>query len=660
MEDRRSRRVVLSEADQAFVDYLRTTFSAHATKNKRLTQASLKNILGIHNKYLTRRLFFVIDSDGDGVISFDDFSQTSIGLILGSDDVKLRFVFDLHDENADGKIHKAELERMFKACLTQNRLRVAPSELKAMVLAIFQKGDLKKDGKIDFTEFKALMKKFPQERQQLIQSLSVWFTGRPASRNRPPRRHFGSVIRALFNTLPSFLYRYALVIGYLVLNGWLFYDATVRYSDYNLYVRIARGCGACLNLNGALILFPMMRLFVTWIHQSVFSRFVPADKHVHIHKLIGYAIVLFSLVHGAAHTLNYLTLQTPLMDSLFRSSAGLTGVILTVVLVVMWLCTLSFIRRTGLFEVFWLTHSLYLGWFVVLYLHAPNFWKWATGPVILFVLEHLYRRLKRRHVSVIDKGESLKTGVSVLTIRRPGGFAFRPGDYVFLKIPGISRFEWHPFTISGGTAGDDFFTLHIRASGNWTRALHKLMSLPVTQRRLPVVIDGPYGTPSGRVGRHNHVVLVGAGIGVTPYASVLQSLLVSNKEKPKRVFFYWLNRGQKSFAWFASLLGELEAKKKGKRLSLNVYMTDAKINPTMGLLSVAMALAGKSRKVDLVTGLKTATKFGRPDWYQIFSGISRELGAKAVTVFFCGPYSLGRSVHKAAKRFGFRYREEIF
>ncbi len=38
-------------------------------------------------------------------------------------------------------------------------------------------------------------------------------------------------------------------------------------------------------------------------------------------------------------------------------------------------------------------------------------------------------------------------------------------------------------------------------------------------------IEGPYGTPAHGMARNNHAILVAAGIGVTPFASILQSLL---------------------------------------------------------------------------------------------------------------------------------------
>lgn len=33
-------------------------------------------------------------------------------------------------------------------------------------------------------------------------------------------------------------------------------------------------------------------------------------------------------------------------------------------------------------------------------------------------------------------------------IKRPSHFCFRPGDYVFVNIPAIALYEWHPFTLS--------------------------------------------------------------------------------------------------------------------------------------------------------------------------------------------------------------------
>lgn len=38
--------------------------------------------------------------------------------------------------------------------------------------------------------------------------------------------------------------------------------------------------------------------------------------------------------------------------------------------------------------------------------------------------------------------------VIALQIQRPLNFDFNAGDYIFVKIPEIAHYEWHPFTIS--------------------------------------------------------------------------------------------------------------------------------------------------------------------------------------------------------------------
>lgn len=35
-----------------------------------------------------------------------------------------------------------------------------------------------------------------------------------------------------------------------------------------------------------------------------------------------------------------------------------------------------------------------------------------------------------------------------LKIERPPYFEYNAGDYVYVNIPHVARFEWHPFTIS--------------------------------------------------------------------------------------------------------------------------------------------------------------------------------------------------------------------
>ena len=70
-------------------------------------------------------------------------------------------------------------------------------------------------------------------------------------------------------------------------------------------------------------------------------------------------------------------------------------------------------------------------------------------------------------------GVVLPSKVISLVIRKPPHFSFKPGDYIYINIPNIAFFEWHPFTISSAPEEADFFSLHIRAVGHWTNQLYQ-------------------------------------------------------------------------------------------------------------------------------------------------------------------------------------------
>ena len=81
---------------------------------------------------------------------------------------------------------------------------------------------------------------------------------------------------------------------------------------------------------------------------------------------------------------------------------------------------------------------------------------------------------------------------------------------------------------------------------------------------LPMIrIDGPYGAPAEDVFNSEVAILIGAGIGVTPFASILKHIWYrqrrGNLGALKRVEFIWVCRDAPSFGWFQSLLQEVES-----------------------------------------------------------------------------------------------------
>lgn len=64
-------------------------------------------------------------------------------------------------------------------------------------------------------------------------------------------------------------------------------------------------------------------------------------------------------------------------------------------------------------------------------------------------------------------------------------------------------------------------------------------------------------------------------------------------------------------------------------------------------------------KRDFITGLKTRTNAGRPNWDKVFKQLLDQKKGK-ITVFYCGPPQLGRLLRVKCDQFGFDFRKEVF
>jgi len=205
-----------------------------------------------------------------------------------------------------------------------------------------------------------------------------------------------------------------------------------------------------------------------------------------------------------------------------------------------------------------------------------------------------------------------------------------------------------------------------------------------------VYIDGPYGAPAVDIFEAEHAVLIAAGIGVTPYASILQTIMHKYQQtnikcpncehiwnqgnqdsfKIKKVDFFWINRDQHSFEWFLKLMTQMEDDAReisvGKNndesfLDLHMYMTSAlsKSDVKAVGLQMALELMHEKENKDVITGLKSRTNAGRPNWKEVFADLDANKKGK-ITVFFCGSPILSKVIQNHCNKSGFRFKSEKF
>jgi NADPH oxidase 5 len=233
---------------------------------------------------------------------------------------------------------------------------------------------------------------------------------------------------------------------------------------------------------------------------------------------------------------------------------------------------------------------------------------------------------------------------------------------VFVRIPEIAKREWHPFTLSSAPEVDTL-SIHVRSLGNWTSALRRHVEAN-EQAPLVAYLDGPYGSPSAHIENARFAVLIGAGIGVTPYASILESLVLRAKSGEtvtlEKGHFFWLNKDQFSFEWFTDLLANIETHDTMGLLDIHLCMTAGRTGATALGLEVARSVIHDAGLHDSVTGLRTKTHMGHPDWQEVLTAIRALHAPHPVDVFFCGPRGLGAKIEKICLALRMPFHEEQF
>ncbi|XP_071825640.1 NADPH oxidase 5-like isoform X3 [Apostichopus japonicus] len=821
---------VAIDEEAKWLAWAETQFSTIAGEDRQIDLDEFKRAIGVKESFFAERFFAQFDADGSGYISLDELLDGLHLLTKGDPVDKLRFLFKVYDVDGNGSVDREELGTVLKSCMEESALKLDEHQLEELSSALFEAADTDGSGTISFEELKEELEKNPEVLENLTISAASWL--------KPPIKRQGQK-----SLLPRYLtWRYIhnnsrkllFLLIYFFVNSVLFgtkcYEVRSYTENNNWCLAIARGCGQCLNFNSSFILVLMLRKTLTYIRATKLAEYLPVDQNISFHKLVGYFLAAFSFIHTAAHIGNAIVI-TDSPDKVFEllltnpnatdfglhyvaGTAYLTGWAMVIVLTVMVLCSLPIVRRSGHFQLFYFTHMFYVIFWTLLILHGPRFWYWFTIPGLIFLTEKVSQtkwvKLARYGKTYVEDVELLPSGVTHVIATRPPSFRFKPGDYIFIQIPEIATYEWHPFTISSAPEEQGTIHMHIRSDGNWTTRLyaffekklreqdeehmrihcnnfeeHKIIidkiedqeeadtsKVPnhknafsnhhddehsftplhepensdssymmdadeteplrsiacqtnwdpgATERKSPHIkhhkiqlyIDGPYGTPTRAIFQAEHAVLIGAGIGVTPFASILQSVMhrfkaskrtcpscqhswldsipedlmclkkpihdnrmpvsepdiTTTTDKWKDVFrkvdFIWINRHQKCFEWFVSLLTQLEMEQAETPfenvLELHMYMTSALGKTDMKGIGLQMALdiLHRKGKKDMITGLKTRTQPGRPDWNELFTKIANERKGK-VQVFFCGSPSLSKVIKKACEKFRFHFHKENF
>ena len=414
----------------------------------------------------------------------------------------------------------------------------------------------------------------------------------------------------------------------------------------------------------------------------------------------------------------------------YTQVGGITGHVMLFCMLMMFTTAHVRIRQQS-YETFWYTHHLFVPFLLALYTHATGCfvrdtklpyspfagspfwnhclgyegWRWELWGGGLYLIERIYREIQSRRPTRIHKVIRHPYDALEIQFIKPS-MKYKAGQWLLLNVPSVSTTQWHPFTITS-CPFDPYVSIHVRQVGDWTRALGDALGAGPSQAKefdgldlmgiyeialqngqeMPAIrIDGPYGAPAEDVFDNEIAVLIGTGIGVTPWASILKNIwhLRAGPNPPRRlrrVEFIWVCKDTSSFEWFQNLLSSLEAQSMEAAagsgagpefLRIHTYLTqrlDVDTTANIYLNSVGMDL-------DPLTALSSRTNFGRPDFKKLFSAMRDGIldgsymnglkGEEAnVGVYFCGPNNAARDIRTAAGEVTsndvrFRYWKEHF
>ena len=522
--------------------------------------------------------------------------------------------------------------------------------------------------------------------------------------------------------------------------GWWKQADDVRLAGLNTLtfsVWLSRGAGLVLSVDVLLILLPMCRTIIRFVRPKI--RWLPLDESQWFHRQCAYSILIFTTIHVCAHYVNFFNVERSqirkesAVQIHYTQAGGITGHIMLLCMLFMYTTAHHRIRQQS-FESFWYTHHLFIPFLLAMYTHATGCfvrdtpepfspfagnpfwnhcigyegWRWELIGGGLYLCERLYREIRSRRETEIVKVVRHPYHAMEIQFRKPS-MKYKAGQWLFIQVPSVSSTQWHPFTITS-CPFDPHISIHVRQVGDWTREVGDALGCGPTQAKqydgldpmgmyeialqndmkMPSIkIDGPYGAPAEDVFDNEIAVLIGTGIGVTPWASILKNIwhLRAGPNPPRRlrrVEFIWVCRETSSFEWFQTLLQSLEAQSASvaaatgggpEFLRIHTYLTqkvDADTAANIYLNSVGMEL-------DPLTELNTKTNFGRPDFRRLFGAMRDGLmdmtymtdgGFEAhhktdVGVYICGPSAAARNVRAACKattcdQVRFRFWKEHF
>ncbi|XVF49310.1 hypothetical protein PTKIN_Ptkin04bG0001100 [Pterospermum kingtungense] len=352
------------------------------------------------------------------------------------------------------------------------------------------------------------------------------------------------------------------------------------------YLRVATRFGLLAEACLALLLLPILRGLA--VFRIIGIQF---EASVRYHIWLGTAMICFATFHGAS-TLFIWGISHHIQDQITKwqrtGRIYLAGEITLVTGLVMWITSLPQIRRKR-FEIFYHMHHLYIVFLVFFLFHAGDRHFYMIFPgVFLFGLDKLLRILQSRPQTYLLSARLYPCKAVELILPKDTGLKYTPTSIIFMKIPSLSKFQWHTFSITSSSSVDNHrMSVIVKCDGWWTSSLYdniqaQLDSDADKMKSIPVAIEGPYGPSSMTFLRYDSLLLVAGGIGITPFLSILHEINAAGQDRcryrlPSTIQLIYIVKKSQDISLLKSVSSLLQNHPSQKwNLKLKVFVTQEK------------------------------------------------------------------------------------
>ncbi|XP_065866427.1 putative respiratory burst oxidase homolog protein H [Euphorbia lathyris] len=656
-------------------------------------------------------------------------------------DSRLQIFFDMCDKNGDGMLSEEEVQQVIILSASANKLTNLKQQAKAYAALIMEELDPDQLGYIEMWQLELLLRGMVNEdtggRKLTRKTHSLTKAMIPRKYRTPVSKFVSLTTEFIYENWMRIWAVSLWLCANVLLFFWKFdeYTRSPTFQITGYCVCTAKASGETLKFNMALILLPVCRRSLTVLRSTFLSNFIPFDDNINFHKAISVGIAIATFIHTLAHlacnypllsscsTFKFLLYLGPILGSqpsyidLMSTSVSITGIFMIVIMSFSFMLATHYFRRNVVklpgifhrlagFNSFWYAHHLLILAYVLLVLHGwflifpkpwyqKTTWMYILFPVLLYASERIFLKYdEHNHQVDVIKGVIYSGNVLALYITKPPGFKYMSGMYLFVKCPDISKFEWHPFSITSAP-GDDYLSVHIRTLGDWTTELKnmfaKVCEAPISkapvggklmrmetkalsstnkeeiQATFPKIqIKGPFGAPAQSYTKYDILLLIGLGIGATPFISISKDLLYqlkqnesllgpidSSKKVPERAYFYWVTREQSSFEWFKGVMDDIADFDRNQVIEMHNYLTSVyeQGDARSALIGMVQQLQHAKNGIDVVSQSRIKTHFARPNWRKVFTQMESTHPASRIGVFYCGSSTLAKPLKKLCQEF---------